>query len=541
MKKIFFSILFFHSLVLFSQELRESPQNPAFLNYLNNSKKSQFTEDDYPLSYFPPPVKYYFQKRDSKSIHSFPARFDLRDSAYVTVAKNQGNCGCCWAFSTLASLESNWLKNGFGSYDLSEENMKNCHGFEVGGCTSGNSEMADAYLTRGSGPLTETQNPYVAVTDSCIKGLAPVALITSSIYLPKDISVVKQAVMDYGGLYASLYWQNSSYNAANKTYYYKDTLAENHAVLIVGWNDNKNTAGGMGAWIAKNSWGTGWGEQGYFYISYNDKKVLTTVTCFPSKINYNNELYLYSYDKLGRTSDLGYSNPVAYGLVKFYVTAKQKLTKIGLVINTENTIVDVEVFSAKKNNQLLNRLSSVLNYTCIYPGYISFDLPEPVHFNAGEELYIKVKYNTPGNNYPLPFERFIADYANPEIEKGVCWVSSNGEAWDQFGSDIPSKARDLCIRAYMEPDTIFNESISDVMLYPNPSKGIVNIEFLYPEPDEINVDLYNIDGALLYPVQFTKGDKQIVQRLDFSNLAKGFYVMKMKSIRFSKEFKLIFL
>lgn len=541
MRKIFLLYFILYNCTLFSQELQESPQNPAFQNYLNSSKKSLFTEDGYLLSYFPPPVKFYFQKTTGKSIKIFPAQFDLRDSAFVTVPKNQGACGCCWAFSTLGSIESNWLKNDFGSYDLSEENMKNCHGFEVGGCTSGNAEIADAYLTRGSGPITEAENPYTPSNDSCIESIFPVALITSSIYLPKDASVVKQAILDYGGLYVSMYMQNASYNSANNTYYYHGVSDENHAVLIVGWNDNKVTTGGTGAWIAKNSWGTGWGEHGYFYISYNDSKALSSVTCFPDKMNYNSQMTLYSYDKLGRTSDLGYSSPIAYGLVKYPITAKQKLTRIGLVVNTENTIVDIEIFSDKMNNQLINRLSSVVNHTCNYPGYVALDLPEPVHFNAGENLYIKVKYNTPGNNFPLPFERYVANYANPKIEKGVCWVSSNGEVWEQFGSDISSKERDLCIRAYMLHDTVFSVDITDVKVYPNPSNGILNLEFLYPETDEIRVDIYNVCGSLIYPIQFIKGEKQIVQRLNLSGLAKGIYFVRIKSAMYTKQIKFIFL
>ncbi len=62
----------------------------------------------------------------------FDPVYDLRSEGYITFVKNQGSCGSCWSFATMGSLESRWLKLGFGTYDLSENNLIYGHGFQSG-------------------------------------------------------------------------------------------------------------------------------------------------------------------------------------------------------------------------------------------------------------------------------------------------------------------------------------------------------------------------------------------------------------------------
>ncbi|MBI5218588.1 MAG: T9SS type A sorting domain-containing protein [Bacteroidia bacterium] len=526
----------------FAQELQEAPLNAEFINYFQKSVRPEFTDEGYPLNYLPPPVRPFFHKKNNeKSLNTFPAKFDWRDSNYVTSVKNQNPCGCCWVFATLASVESNWLKNHYGSYDLSEENMKDCHGFEVSGCTSGNDQIASAYLTRGSGPVPEIMDPYIPSDKPCNSGFSPVALITNAVYFPNDKDIVKQAILDYGGVFSSMFYQTVSFNSTYKTYYYSGNSNVNHAVLIIGWDDSKITAGGTGAWIAKNSWGISWGNQGYFYISYQDAKVLSDVSCFPDKMDYKTDMKLFLYDELGRTSDLGYSSNTAFGLVSYVASGKQKITKVGLIINSEDTKVDIELYSAKKGDHLFNVLSSVHEKIFLFPGYYAVDLPNPVHLNKDEEFYIKVKYYTPGYTYPVPFERAVADYADPSIENNVCWVSSNGDYWEALGKNLPDRERDLCIRAYAFPDTVVEAGSPQIRIYPNPSFGFFNMDFQYNEEDEIHIELYSAIGILIYSKSFRKYPNQIVQRFDFTELAKGVYFLKVNSSKTSEEFKIVFI
>ena len=193
------------------------------------------TNDGHKLGYVPSPVhpKFINFKKSFKSQFksALPASYDLRTYSLVTPVENQGDCGSCWTFATMASLESRWLKLGLGTFSLSENNLNNCAGFEIPSCDGGDAEFAISYLSRLSGPVSTASDPYSDVAGNCKTGLTPVAYVTDARYLPPDINTVKQACMDFGGIYTTFYYtpDNSAFNANNNTYYFTDgSQSANH-------------------------------------------------------------------------------------------------------------------------------------------------------------------------------------------------------------------------------------------------------------------------------------------------------------------------
>ena len=169
--------------------------------------------------------------------------------------------------------------------------------------------MAMAYLTRWSGPVNESDDPYNASSTTSPTNLNVQKHVQNAYVIPDrsnstDNNNIKSALMSYGAIFTSMYMSDTYYNATDAAYYDNIATSGNHAVTIVGWDDSysrykfSRIPPGDGAFIVKNSWGSSWGDSGYFYVSYYDKNFgLNNVifTADPAS-NYG---HIYQYDPLG--------------------------------------------------------------------------------------------------------------------------------------------------------------------------------------------------------------------------------------------------
>lgn len=208
------------------------------------------------------------------------ATFDWRyPTNYVTPVRDQGGCGSCWAFATTAALESYTLikdHNPNLDLDLAEQVMVSCGG--SGSCSGGYIGSASNYIKNTGLPL-DTCYPYTATNGSCstactnwqgssykIAGWGYVA--TSS----PTVDAIKNALVTYGPLVTTFDVYSDFFSYAGGVYkHVTGTYQGGHAVLIVGFSDAEQS------FTVKNSWGTGWGEAGYFKIAYSE---LTSVVGF---------------------------------------------------------------------------------------------------------------------------------------------------------------------------------------------------------------------------------------------------------------------
>lgn len=188
--------------------------------------------------------------------------FDWRYSGGVTPVKDQANCGSCWDFAATGAFESSVLILTGAELDLSEQQVLSCN---TGGSSCGGGWMEDAYaLFAGYGAVLENCMPYQADDNvPCTQeNCEPVAWIASWEDIPNNVSSIKNALLTGPVSTTFMVWPDFQWNC----YWHNDTGDLNHAVVIVGWDDNM--CGGQGAWIIKNSWGTSWGDNGYFYMPY---------------------------------------------------------------------------------------------------------------------------------------------------------------------------------------------------------------------------------------------------------------------------------
>jgi C1A family cysteine protease len=191
--------------------------------------------------------------------------FDWRDFNGVTPVKDQGQCGSCWAFAATGAFESSYLLATGIVTDLSEQQVLSCN---TGQSSCNGGWMGDGYdLFHNYGAIDEACMPYHAndnipcTQDNCV----PRASLLQYIDVPNNVAAIKNALM-IGPVSTTFTVYDDFYGYSGGCYEHDGNDPINHAVLIIGWNDNM--CDGQGAWIVKNSWGGSWGLRGYFYIKY---------------------------------------------------------------------------------------------------------------------------------------------------------------------------------------------------------------------------------------------------------------------------------
>ncbi len=193
------------------------------------------------------------------------ASFDWRDYGGVSAVKNQGGCGSCWDFCAIGALESAVLINESIEYDLSEQQILSCR-TQGYGCSGGFPTWAWTYI-RENGSALETCMPYEADdTVPCDDEFCQKYAATSDwVDIPNSFDAIKTALA-IGPVTTSFtaYSDFSSYGGG--CYENPGTDPTNHCMLIVGWDDD--ACSGEGAWLVKNSWGDGWGEDGFVWLKY---------------------------------------------------------------------------------------------------------------------------------------------------------------------------------------------------------------------------------------------------------------------------------
>lgn len=195
------------------------------------------------------------------------ARFDWRTSDGSTPVRDQNGCGSCWAFATHGAFEGSYAIRNNLLIDSSEQDTLDCSG--AGSCRGG--WWAYQYLI-DKGSAKETVYPYTARDDTCktsvVRPYKAVAwgYVDSSRRIP-TVSSIKAALCRYGPLSVAVRVTGAFQAYKSGVFNEKDTGNVNHGVTLIGWDNTK------GAWLIKNSWGTGWGMSGYMWIAYDSNSI----------------------------------------------------------------------------------------------------------------------------------------------------------------------------------------------------------------------------------------------------------------------------
>ncbi len=437
-----------------SGELARAPVSAAFSEWQNRAAMSAiqtYDQEGHALGLIPSPFdRSHLEGKAGATAQAEsepPSSYDLRALGGITSVKNQGSCGSCWSFATYGSMESWLLRNEGQTWDFSENHLKNYHGFDWGPCEGGNADMSTAYLARWSGPVLEADDQYHDYDDRPSPGGPVQRYLGNALWFFTDTDI-KNAVMNYGGLYVSMYWGTGYYNSSAYTYYYSGNGNPNHGVTLAGWDNNKAVAGapGNGAWLIKNSWGASWGDGGYFWVSYYDTVAVEYAVAYceavPTSLYANN----YQYDPLGLINAVGFGSSTAWGANIFTAAADENLDAVGTYAVDDNVSFQVYIYDDFSGNSFSNLLASTSG-TLVNSGYHTISLPSPVELTEGDDFAIVVKFATAGYVYPVPIEEEYPNYASgATANPGESYISSSGTTFTDITTHSGFETANVCIK-----------------------------------------------------------------------------------------------
>ncbi len=387
---------------------------------------------------------------------TIPYYYDYREDGRLPGIKDQGRYSTCWTFAALTALESSIMPNY--KYDFSEENMALNNSYLVSLLSGGTYTMAMSYLAAWYGPVLESEDAYADYRTP--ENLKPVVHVQEiQIIGSKDFEEIKKAVFLHGGVQSSIYTSlkaaNSSspyYNKEKAAYCYKGEALPNHDIVIVGWDDNypkENFAKepeGNGAFICQNSWGTAFGENGIFYVSYYDSNIGVHNLAYTGVEPNDNYDRIYQSDLCGWVGQAGFASDSAFFANVYTAKSAETLEAVSFYATDENTEYEVYFVDDFKDKTSFDKRRLITTGKFTNAGYYTVKIDEEINLEEGKKYAVVVKIKTPNSKNPIAVE-YRAGYSTSiaVIDDGESYISSYGRVWENVEE---TKKWNVCLKMF---------------------------------------------------------------------------------------------
>ena len=345
-----------------------------------------------------------------------PSRFDLREESAAADVRDQGSEATCWAQAALTALESSLRPAEVRSFDV--ERMVRENRFQVDPSLGGEYSMAVAYFLSWEGPVD-------------LDGA-------------KDTHVQEVRFFNLS--------RSSYYNKKNNAYAYLGENGPNHDVVIIGWDDKysaRNFSGdvpGDGAFICQNSWGTSFGEQGVFYVSYYDTNIGDQGVSYAGIEKSGNYDHIYQSDLCGWVGQVGYNKEKIHAANIYTAQGDEEIVSAGFYALGDDTTYQLYVVRDYVNEASLANRVAVAEGRVAQPGYYTIDFDQAVAVEEGERFAVVLVLRTPGAVHPMAMEYAAGELTqNVDISDGESYISNNGLEWERVEEMAEGN---LCLKAY---------------------------------------------------------------------------------------------